>query len=152
MTRRILDEQWEEAMEELVSTIEIARPPADVYAYATDPLRFSEWQGDVVRVEVLDGERYTTTRRMTGGERTFTQRIVRDEPPSVWAATGVDGPVRPHASITVEPIGEGATSRVTFTLAFEGHGVGVPLLPLVRRQAAKGAPVSYAKLKAILEL
>jgi hypothetical protein len=40
---------------------------------------------------------------------------------------------------------------VTFTLDFEGHGIGVALAPLVRRQAAKGAPVSYARLKKLLE-
>ena len=40
---------------------------------------------------------------------------------------------------------------MTFTLDFEGHGVGVVLVPLVRRQAAKGAPFSYARLKNLLE-
>jgi hypothetical protein len=40
---------------------------------------------------------------------------------------------------------------VTFTLAFDGHGAGVLLLPLVRRQAAKGAPLSYQQLKNLLE-
>lgn len=138
-------------MKPLVSTIEIARPPADVFAYATDPLHFSEWQGDVVDVELLDAERYVTTRRMTGGARTFTQHIVHNDPPRAWSAEGVDGPIRPHASIAVAPLADGASSRVTFTLTFEGHGIGAPLLPLVRRQAAKGAPVSYANLKRLLE-
>jgi len=30
-------------------------------------------------------------------------------------------------------------------------GLGVPLVPLVRRQAEKAAPISYAKLKQLLE-
>jgi hypothetical protein len=51
----------------------------------------------------------------------------------------------------VEPLGDGAGSRVTFTLDFEGHGIGRPLLPLVRRQAERAAPVSYRTLKAPLE-
>jgi hypothetical protein len=63
----------------------------------------------------------------------------------------VDGPIRPSATVTVEPIDAAARSRVTFTLDFEGHGIGVPLAPLVRRQAQKGAPVSYRNRKALLE-
>jgi uncharacterized protein YndB with AHSA1/START domain len=135
----------------LVSTIEIARPPAEVFAFVTDPLHFAEWQHDVVSVHALGDSRFTTTRRINGAERTMTQQITRDDPPHTWTAQGVDGPIRPHATVTVEPIDDGARSRVTFTLDFKGHGLGVPLVPLVRRQARKGAPISYHNLKTLLE-
>lgn len=138
-------------MAPLVSTIEVARSPQEVFAVATDPLRFAEWQPDVVRVEMLDGARFATTRRMTGGERTIVQQITCDDPPNAWAVHGIEGPLRPRAAITVEPINDGTGSRVTFTLDFEGHGIGVPLVPLVRRQAEKAAPVSYQNLKKLLE-
>lgn len=138
-------------MAPLVSVIEVARMPEEVFAVVTDPLRFAEWQHDVVRVKLLDKSRIATTRRMTGGERTIVQEITRNEPPSIWAVRGIDGPIRPHATVTVEPISGGAGSRVTITLDFEGHGVGVPLVALVRRQAEKGAPVSYGNLKQLLE-
>jgi uncharacterized protein YndB with AHSA1/START domain len=131
--------------------IEIARPPQEVFALATDPMRFAEWQSDVVRAQLLDPSRMTTTRRMTGGERTIVQEITRNDPPNSWAARAVDGPIRPHATITVEPINGGAGSRVTFTLDFDGHGLGVALVPVVRRQAEKAAPTSYANLKQLLE-
>ncbi|SCL49040.1 SRPBCC family protein [Micromonospora chersina] len=132
------------------STIEIARPPHDVFAYATDPSRFAEWQADVVGVQVGDAE-FTTTRRINGTERAMRQRITHNDPPHRWAAQGIDGPVRPHATITVEPLDGGTRSRVTFTLDFEGHGIGVALLPLVRRQSRRAAPVSYQKLRQLLE-
>src|SRR5919112_297875 len=132
-------------MQPLVSTIEIARPPRDVFAFVTDPARFPEWQADVVRVRVIDDARFATTRRIRGTERAMTQQIVRNDPPDGWAARGVDGPIRPHATVIVEPTDGG--SRVTFTLDFSGHGIGVALMPLVRRQAAKAAPVSYRRLK-----
>jgi uncharacterized protein YndB with AHSA1/START domain len=138
-------------MAPLVHMIEIACPPQEVFAVATDPLRFAEWQPDVVSVQLLDASRIATTRRMTGGERTILQEITRNDPPNRWAARGVDGPIRPQATITVEPISGGAGSRVTFTLDFKGHGLGVPLVPLVRRQAEKAAPTSYANLKQLLE-
>jgi uncharacterized protein YndB with AHSA1/START domain len=138
-------------MQPLTSVIEIARPPQEVFAYMTDPSRFPEWQHDVVAVRMLDDSRFTTTRRISGTERTMTQKITRSDPPRSWAAQGIDGPIRPNATITIEPLDSGAHSRITITLEFKGHGVGVTLLPLVRRLAEKGAPFSYRNLKTRLE-
>jgi uncharacterized protein YndB with AHSA1/START domain len=144
-------------MPPFMSTIDIARPPDEVFAYVTDPTRFAEWQNDVVSVRLADGRppragsRFTTTRRIGRAERTMTQEITEYLPPRSWAARGVDGPIRPAATVTVEPLDGGTRSRVTFALDFAGHGIGVPLLPLVRRQARKGAPVSYRNLKRRLE-
>jgi uncharacterized protein YndB with AHSA1/START domain len=144
-------------MAPIVSSVDIARSPEEVFAYATDPSRFAEWQRDVVRVRVegdrpLDvGSRFITTRRVGGTERTMTQEVTECSAPRSWAARGVDGPIRPNATVTVEPLDGGARSRVTFALDFEGHGIGRPLLPAVRRQTQKAAPVSYRNLKARLE-
>ena len=138
-------------MAPLVSTIEIACTPEEVFAVATDPRRFAEWQHDVVNVRMLREARFATTRRISGAERTMIQQITRNDPPHGWAARGIDGPIRTNATITVKPVNGGARSRVTFTLEFEGHGIGIPLLPLVRRQAEKGAPNSYRNLKNLLE-
>jgi hypothetical protein len=35
-------------MPPIVATTDVDRPAADVFAYATDPVRFSEWQKGVV--------------------------------------------------------------------------------------------------------
>jgi uncharacterized protein YndB with AHSA1/START domain len=143
-------------MAPIVSSFEIARPPEEVFAYVTDPARFPEWQDDVTRVHV-DGDgspgvgtKFATTRRIGRVEQTTVQEITRRDPPSRWAARGIDGPFRPNAVVTIEP--RAAGSLVTFELDFEGHGIG-KLLPLdvIRRMAAKGAPKSYQNLKNILE-
>ncbi len=133
------------------STIDIARPPDEVHSYATDPARFPQWQKDIVRVTPAGDGRFTTTRRIGRAERKMTQEITEDAAPRSWSARGVDGPVRPSASITIEPLDGGTGSRVTFSLDFAGHGIGVPLIPLVRRQAQRSAPVSYRNLKRLLE-
>lgn len=148
-------------MAPIVTTIEIARPPREVYGYVTDPTRFAEWQPDVVRVEPAPGNstgdlhsvgaRFATTRRIGGVERTMLQEVTRADPAGGWAARGVDGPIRPHASLTVEPLDEGRRSRVTFEIDFDAHGIGLPLLPLVRRQTRGAAPRSFANLKRLLE-
>jgi uncharacterized protein YndB with AHSA1/START domain len=136
-------------MTPIVSTIDIARPPAEVFAYVTDPRRFPEWQKDVVRVEPAGEHRFATTRRFARAEWTLLQEIVASEPPHHWVVRGVDGPIRPDATVTVEPSGTG--SRVTFTLDFTGTGIGTALLPIVRRQTQRAAPVSYRNLKRLLE-
>jgi uncharacterized protein YndB with AHSA1/START domain len=138
-------------MSVLESTIEVARPPEVVFAVATDPTRFPEWQRDVRSVRVLPDGVFETTRAFAGARRTLRQRITRNDPPHLWAAEGIDGPIRPRATITVDPLDGGARSRVTFTLEFEGHGVGLAILPLVRRQAERGAPISYQNFKQLLE-
>jgi uncharacterized protein YndB with AHSA1/START domain len=138
-------------MAPLVSTIEIARPPDEVFAYVTNPSHFAEWQHDVVDVRMLGASRFATTRRIRGTERTMTQEIIHNDPPRGWAVRGIDGPIRPHATISIEPIGDGTRSRATFTLDFDGHGLGVALVPLIRRQAQRGAPISYRNLKKLLE-
>jgi hypothetical protein len=112
----------------------------------------------VVRVRIDGGRppgvgaRFTTVRRIGRVEQTTTQEITELRPPESWACRGVDGPFRPSARVTVEPLGGATRSRVTIALDFEGHGIG-KLLPLevIRRMAAKGAPRSYRNLKERLE-
>jgi uncharacterized protein YndB with AHSA1/START domain len=144
-------------MPPIVHSIEIDRSPDEVYSYVTDPSRFAEWQYDVVSVRIEGGgppsvgSRFTTTRRIGRTERTMTQEITEINPPRSWAAHGVAGPIRPNANITVEPLNDSTRSRVTIALDFKGRGIGVPLVPVIRRMAAKGAPKSYQNLKKRLE-
>jgi uncharacterized protein YndB with AHSA1/START domain len=144
-------------MPPIVHSIEIDRPPEEVFSYVSDPTRFSEWQYDVEHVR-MDGDsltgvgsRFTTTRRIGRAERKMTQEITEIDHPRRWSADGVAGPIRPSANITVEPLNDGTRSRVTIALDFKGHGIGVPLAPVIRRIAAEGAPTSYQNLKKRLE-
>jgi polyketide cyclase/dehydrase/lipid transport protein len=80
-------------MEPIVSTIDIARPPEDVFRYVTDPTRFAKWQHDVVAVHSAGpdalgvGSRFTTVRRIGDVERTLVQEIIQFVPPMTWAAS-----------------------------------------------------------------
>ena len=144
-------------MPPVVYTIEIDCPPEDVFAYASDLVRFGEWQKDVVRVELHGGgplgvgSRFTTTRQLGGVEYKTTQEVTEFSPPSRLTAASVDGPLRAIGTITIEPLDGGARSRFTSSLDFEGRGLGRLVPDGVRRMAAKRAPRSYQNLKELLE-
>ncbi|NVI88860.1 SRPBCC family protein [Actinomadura sp. BRA 177] len=136
-----------------VNSIEINRAADEVFAYVVDPTKFPEWQLDVMDVSVEGnrvGSRFTTVRKVGGAERSMTQEITENVPPRSWAAQGVDGPVRPNATVGVESLGVGRC-RVTFGLDFDGRGMAAALVPMVRRMAAKAAPASHQRLKELLE-
>src|SRR4029453_12612358 len=136
-------------MAPMVPTIEIARPPDEVFAYVAGPSRFGEWQRDVVAVRVEGGRaggvgsRFTTTRRIGGRDRSMTQEDAAARAPRRWGARAVDVPVRQNATVSVEPLGDGAGSRVTFTLDFEGHGSGRPRRAAGRRGAERAPPARH---------
>jgi uncharacterized protein YndB with AHSA1/START domain len=142
----------------IVSTIEIARSPEEVFAYVTDPSRLAEWQESVVssRAEGTGppgvGTRASVTRRIGPLERAMTAELAELSPPRSWAVRGVDGPVRGNVKGTIAPLDDGARSRVTLELELVGYGIGKLLVPLVvRSQARKEMPTNLRNLKERLE-
>lgn len=145
-------------MAAIVESIEIARPPEDVFPYVTDPSRLAEWQESVVSTRLEGGgpqavgSRVTVIRRIGRSERTMTVELTELNPPRSWAVRGIDGPIRGNVKGTIDPLDDGARSRVTIELDLEGHGIGKLLVPLVvRRQAQKELPKNQQNLKERLE-
>jgi uncharacterized protein YndB with AHSA1/START domain len=144
-------------MPPVIATAEVGRAAAEVFAYATDPARFPEWQAGVTEGH-LDhpgpaeaGTRCLTTRRIGGGSRTVASEVTHVVPPRTWGVRGIDGPIRAAVDLTVEPLTD-STSRLTIAVDFEGHGIGKILVPLlVRRQAQKEMPANIAALKRRIE-
>jgi uncharacterized membrane protein len=144
-------------MSRIVEQIDIARSPEVVFAYLDDLDRHGEWQEQIVstRVETEGptrvGTRATDKRRIPGGPREFTYEITEHDPPHRSSFRGVNGMIRPVGTLTVEPLDEGARSRVTIEFDLEGHGLGMLLAPLARREARKEVPKNQAQLKERLE-
>jgi len=145
-------------MAPVVHSVEIDRSPDDVFAYVTNPTHFTEWQDAVVSAQRIDsgpikrGSQLTLTRRVGKREQTMTSELTDYTPPRSYAFRVVDGPVRAVGTGHFEPLDDGARTRFTFELDFEGHGIGKLLVPLVvRRQAEKELPQSHANLKRQLE-
>ncbi len=148
-------------MPPIVTSAEIERPAAEVFAYATDPARFSEWQHGVVDGHMdgpgngsqapAVGAKCVTTRRIGGANRPSTSELVHIDPPRTWGVRGMDGPIRAAVDVLVEPV-TGAISRLTISVDFTGHGIGKILVPLmVRRDARKEMPGNLAALKQRME-
>jgi uncharacterized protein YndB with AHSA1/START domain len=142
----------------IVQSVEIARSPDEVFAYLTDFSHATEWQENLVSADVEGegpfgvGSRVKMTRRIGNSERTMTTEVIEHDPPRSWAFRGIDGPIRAKGKGTVEPVGDGTSSRFTMELDFEGRGIGMLLVPLVvRRQARSDVAKSQAKLKERLE-
>lgn len=140
-------------------TTEVDRPAEQVFAYATDPTRFSEWQKGVVSGHMDGtgtpqvGQNCLTTRRIGFAERPVTSELTHIDPPRTWGVRGIDGPIRASVDVTVDPLdNDGRRSRITIRLDFDGYGIGKLLVPLaVRPQARKEMPANLAALKQRLE-
>jgi uncharacterized membrane protein len=155
--RRSLRNPTTEGKRVITHSIEIARPPEEVFAYLDELDKHSEWQDGLVssRIEtegpVRVGTRVVDKRQVPGGPRDMTYEVTEHDPPRRSAWRGLDGPIRPVGSVTVEPVGDGTRSRVNLELNLEGHGVGVLFAPFVNMQARKQVPKSQERLKEILE-
>jgi uncharacterized protein YndB with AHSA1/START domain len=148
-------------MPPIVTSAEIARPAEEVFACATDPSRFPEWQQGVVDGHMdrpangsstpAVGAKCVTTRRIGGASRPSTSVLTHIDPPSTWGVRGTDGPIRAVVDVRVEPLAE-SRSRLTISVDFTGHGIGKILVPLmVRREARKEMPDNMTALKQLIE-
>ncbi|MGW0365709.1 SRPBCC family protein [Streptomyces sp. NPDC002990] len=145
-------------MSAIKESIDISRTPAEVYAYATDPLRLPQWQESAVAAVPLDdgplavGSRIAVTRRIGKRQFPMTMAVTELDPPRSWRMHGIDGPVRGDVRGTIEPLDGGARSRLTLALDFESHGIGRVLVPfVVKPYARKEMPQNEERLRHLLE-
>ena len=144
-------------MAPIIARTVVARPAAQVFAYATDPTRFHEWQQGLIDGHLDQpgapqvGAKCVTTRRIGGANRVVTSELTHIDAPRTWGVRGIDGPIRATVDVTVEALTE-ISSRLTIAVDFDGHGVGKLLVPvIIRRQAEKEMPANLEALKQRVE-
>jgi uncharacterized protein YndB with AHSA1/START domain len=141
----------------ITKSVEINRPPAEVFAYLDDLERHGEWQAEIVstRLEtdgpVGVGTRVREMRRMGRRKLDSSYEITEHDPPRSSAFVGTVGPVRPVGRVTVEPVGDGTQSRVSIDFNLVGHGIGKLIAPFARGHAGKVIEANQQLLKERLE-
>src|SRR4051812_29737044 len=96
-------------MAPITTTIEVERRADDVFAYATDPTRFSEWRrvvpgGPRPADPPAAGRRRPPPRRIGGADRPSVSEVTHIDPPKSWGVRGIDGPIRAIVDLTVRPL------------------------------------------------
>ena len=134
--------------------IEIARPPAEVYAYLADPTHLPDWQEDVEEVRgapggpLAAGASFTEVRSFLGKRAESTLEATVAEPGKELSLATVSGPVRVSIRHRLEQVGEGTLVLVEVEAdAGTLLGLGGPL----RKAAERRARGDFERLKAVLE-
>jgi len=127
-------------------TIEIERPPAEVFAFMTDVTHVPEWQAGVKSAERQDG-RIEEARSLFGRELHTTLEIVEETPPHVFTLSALNSPVPFTVRHELEPADGGGT-RLTVIADGDVPGFAAGLLA---RRAEKQFRKDFERLKQILE-
>ena len=145
-------------MKTIRQSIQVARRPEDVFAYATDFAKFPEWQVGAVSAREMPGSPggqgsiAAVTRKLGPARFARTEVIRRYHPPRTWTVEGVGGPLIAHVHGTLDPLQQGAETKVTIDMDFEGRGAGKFLIPgIALRAARKQLPKNLQNLKRALE-
>jgi len=134
-------------------TIEIARPPEDVFAFVTDLDNLPRWQPTVREVrwdgELHEGAEFEETREMLGRRARSWLEVAVLDPPRELSIRVVEGPIPLTVRHLLEPTGEG--TRLTLEAEGEAGGLMRLAAPIAERAAARQASQDLELLKRLVE-
>lgn len=136
------------------NAITIDRPVAEVFAYATDPIRLSEWRPNVIEVigyqpPMHAGTSYELAEKMMGRQQ-FGQQVTAYEPDRLVVIETTSGSVRPIQRYDFEPTPGGGTRFITH-LEIRTYGVMRIFEPLMRGRVRKTMVTYGENLKRNIE-
>jgi carbon monoxide dehydrogenase subunit G len=135
-------------------SVEIACPPAEVFAFLTDPSNLPRWQESCLAAEAADrpvtsGTRISERRRFLGREARTHVEVVELEPDRLYELESVDGPFPFTVRHELEPCAVGTRLRV---VAEADPGRFLRLASrIVDRVVRESTRADFARLKALLE-
>lgn len=137
----------------LEQSVEIARPPEDVYAYLADPDNLPAWQGAVDEVEwqggeAVAGDRFREQRTFVGRKVVSHVDVTVAEPGREFTVATAAGPVDVTARHVLAPAGGGAT---LVRVEVEASRVPRLMAGMAARAARRQAAEDLARLKRLLE-
>jgi uncharacterized protein YndB with AHSA1/START domain len=136
-------------------TVEIARSPAEVFAYLTDVENVPAWQSTAIETRLCDGElrvgaRIAEVRSFVGRRVEAELEVTEYEPDRLFSLRTVSGPVKVEVHHRLEPNRDGGT-RLTFVGHGESHGFGGIAQSLLVKAAEREFKRDFQRLKQILE-
>ena len=127
-------------MPRFATTVEIARPPEEVFAYLADVSKLPEWQASLVRAsadgEVRVGTRIRERRTFMGREPDTELEVTVYEPPRRFDLRSRGGPVSFDIRHVLEPAEDGTRvhAEVDFKLGAMIRLAARPLLKPAERE------------------
>lgn len=137
-----------------VATV-IARPVADVAAYAGDPANAPEWYANIRSVQwrteppVRVGSEMDFVAQFLGRRLAYTYRVVELVEGERLVMETADGPFPMRTAYTWEPAGDG--TRMTLRNTGKPTGFGRVSAPVMAAAMRRATTKDLARLKALLE-
>jgi carbon monoxide dehydrogenase subunit G len=134
-------------------SLEISRPPEDVFALLVDLDRLPDWQSSAIEASsdgpLAVGLRVHERRRFLGRELTDELEVVAFEPPRRLTLRSLGGPVKLTIDHELEPDGDG--TRLTVVASGKPGGMMKFAGPMIERTAREEIRGDFARLKELLE-
>ena len=141
---------------DVLTEIEIARPRAEVAAYAADPDNATSWYENIKSVRwetqrpLAVGSRIAFVAEFLGRRLSYTYEVRELVPGQRLVMSTADGPFPMETTCTWEDAGDGAT-RMTLRNRGEPSGFKQVAAPLMARAMRRANRSDLAKLKHLLE-
>ena len=134
-------------------SVDVNRPPSEVFAYITDADRLPEWQSGAVEAQWLGekarGTRIHEVRKFLGRRMETELEVTEYEPDRRFGLKAVSGPVPYSVTQELEPRDGG--TRLTFVGEGEPGGFFKLAEPVVARVAERQFKSDFETMKDILE-
>jgi carbon monoxide dehydrogenase subunit G len=134
-------------------TVEVARPPEDVFELLSDIERLPEWQASAVEAHtqgpLAEGSRITEKRRVLGREVDTELEVVAFEPPRRLTLHSLGGPVK--FTVDHELVPHGGGTQLRFLAEARPGGLLKLTEPVLARTAEQEFHRDFDRLKALLE-
>lgn len=140
-------------MPEATNSIEIHRPPADVFAFLADGENDRRWRTGVLDIHLKSGQGKGAVYEQ-GVKGPFGRRVPADyeitgyDPDRRLAFRAIAGPVRPEGAYELEPVDTG--TRVTFSLRCVPRGLSKLMTPMIAK-TMRSEVAQLDNLRATLE-
>ena len=134
----------------------IARPVAEVAAYASDPARAPEWYENIRRAEwrsappLAVGSRVAFVARFLGRDLVYTYEVVEHVPGRRLVMRTSEGPFPMETTYEWEPLADGGT-RMRLRNRGEPSGFGRIAAPALATAVRRSTTKDLARLKRLLE-